>query len=481
MPLPRYLRDTTTHSDTIMSNPPDDLQRLRDRVRGEVILPRDEGYDEARRVWNGRFDPRPAAVVRCTDARDVVAAIAFARDRRMPLSVRGGGHSYAGQSVADGAIAIHLGSMDTVQVNAERRRVVAGPGATWGDVDRATQEQGLATTGGTVSTVGVAGYTLGGGTGWLARKYGLGLDNLISAEVVTADGRVLRASEDEHPDLFWALRGGGGNFGVVTALELRLHQVGPEVVMAQAFHPMRSAAEVLKFYRSFAEQAPDEVAIYAFALRVPPVEPFPNEARGEPALALLASHCGDTAAGEAALMPLREFGDPFLAAVQTVPYVAMQQAFDAGMPKGLRWYSRAHYLDALPDDAIATMVRFTKVLPGPFTTAYLEREGGAIGRVDPAATAFPHRSARYGLHIFPGWSDPADDEDLMQWAREFQAAMAPFASGGVYVNLLGEDEPERVPHAYGSNHARLAELKARWDPENLFRNNHNIAPRLTRA
>ena len=451
-------------------------EEFRNLVRGPVLLPGDAEYDEGRRLWNGRFDPRPAAIVRCADAADVAAVLRHARQHAMPVSVRGGGHSYAGHSMADGALAIHLGDMRSVRVDAERRQATVGPGATWGDVDAATQQHGLATTGGTVSTVGVAGYTLGGGTGWLARKYGLGLDNLLSAEVVTADGRVLRASAEEHADLFWAIRGGGGNFGIVTSLEFRLHPVGPEVVMAQAFHPIERAAEALRFYRDFAERVPDEVAVYAFVLRVPPVDPFPSNMHGAPALAMIACHSGDLDAGETALSPVTGFGEPFLAGVQRLPYVALQQAFDAGMPKGLRWYSRAHYLDALPDEAVDTMVRFTAALPGPFTMAYLEREGGAIGRVDPAATAFPHRGARYGLYIFPGWSDPADDAALVQWAREFHAAMTPYASGGVYVNMMDRDETERLPRAYGSNLTRLAELKRVWDPENVFRMNHNIAP-----
>jgi FAD/FMN-containing dehydrogenase len=459
---------------TTLSSPA--VQSLRERIGGEIILPADGGYDEARAAWNGRFDPRPAAVVRCHDARDVTAAVAFARAQGLPVSVRGGGHSYAGLAIGDGALAIDLSRMDTVVVDAERRIAIVGPGATWADFDREAQTHGLAATGATVSSVGVAGFALGGGSGYLARRHGLGLDNLEAAEVVTADGRVLRASAAEHGDLFWGLRGGSGNFGVVTSFEFRLHAVGPEVVTAQAFHPIERARDVLRFYRDFMDSAADDVTAYAFALRVPPVEPFPAKQHGRPALALVACHCGDIGEGTASLRALAEFGDPFLAAVQTVPYTAAQQAFDAGMPQGLRWETRAHYLDEMSDDAIDTFARHAESLAGPYTMAYFEPLGGAIGRIEPDATAFPHRDAIYGLHILAGWADAAHDEELMRWARAFHYAMAPHATGGVYVNLLGSDEVVRVPAAYGANYERLVRLKAKYDPENLFRVNHNIPP-----
>lgn len=455
------------------------LHPLRDRLEGEVLLPDDPGYDEARAVWNGRFDPHPLAMARCRSTADVVAAVEFARDNGLPLSVRGGGHSYAGHAVADDALALDLSAMATVEVDAERRRATVGAGAKWADLDGAAQASGLATTGGTVSSVGVAGYTLGGGTGYLARKYGLGLDNLVAAEVVLADGRVVEASEDENEDLFWGLRGGSGNFGIVTSFDFRLHPLGPEVVSAQAFHPFDDARDALHFYREFMAEAPDEVTAYAFVLRVPPVEPFPEHHHGKVAIAFVACHCGALEEGEAALRPLKEFGDPILTMLQRVPYTTVQQGFDAGSPPGLRWYSRAHYLEELPDDAIDTMLQHAESLPGAFSMAYLEPMGGAIGRVDPSATAFPHRNARYGIHIFPGWTDPARDEEMKLWAREFHDAMAPYATGGVYVNLLGGDEENGVAAAYGGNYERLTRLKAKWDPENVFRSNHNIRPRQT--
>jgi FAD/FMN-containing dehydrogenase len=455
---------------------PDSVRSLRDRLTGDLLLPNDPGYDAARTTWNARFDPRPAAVARCRAAPDVAAAVGFALEHGLPVSVRGGGHSYAGLAVGDGALALDLSLMNAVTVDAERRIATVGPGARWGDVDRATQSHGLATTGATVSTVGVAGYALGGGTGYLARRHGLGLDNILAVEVVTADGRVLRASEGENRDLFWALRGGSGNFGVVTSLEFRLHPVGPDVVTAQTFHPIEDARHVLRFYREYTATAHEEVTVYAFALRVPPVEPFPAEQHGRPTLALVACHIGDIGEGTRALESLVSFGSPFVAAVQTVPYAAAQQAFDAGMPAGLRWYSRAHYLDALTDGAIETFAEHAEGLEGPFTMAYFEPLGGAIGRVAPDATAFPHREANYGLHILSGWSEAANDDALMGWTRAFHDSMAPHANGGVYVNLLGRDEPERVQAAYGANHERLVRLKEQYDPKNVFRVNHNIAP-----
>lgn len=448
---------------------------LRERLQGDLLLPDDDGYDEARTVWNGRFQPRPAGIVRCRSDGDVAAAIESARQHALPLSVRGGGHSYAGHSMADG-IAIDLSPMSGVRVDPDRRTVVVEPGAVWGDVDRATQAAGLATTGGTVSTVGVAGYVLGGGTGFLSRKFGLGLDNLLAAEVVTADGQRVRASDSENPGLFWALRGGGGNFGVVTSFEIRLHEVGPQVLAGQIVHPLDRAPEVLRFYREFMADAPDALQGYAFFLRVPPVEAFPEQRHGDVAVFLVVAYAGDLAEGERVLEPLVRFGKPILSAVGPQPYVELQRSFDAGVPKGLRWYSRAHYLDTLSDEAIDRTISHVSDLPGPFTMVYFEREGGAIARVAPEATAFPHRHAQYALHIFPGWSDPEDDERIMAWARDFHRDLASHATGGVYVNLLPEDQENGVRAAYAENYARLAQVKARWDPGNLFRVNQNIRP-----
>jgi FAD/FMN-containing dehydrogenase len=452
------------------------LRAFRDRLSGELLRPGDGGYDEARALWNGRFDRRPALIARCRTDADVIAAVEFAREYDLELAVKSSGHDYAGNAVGDGGLTIDLTPMDAVRVDPATKTARVQPGARWGAFDREAQAFGLATTGGTVSTVGVAGLTLGGGSGHLTRKYGLACDNLISADLVTADGRLVHADEIENPDLFWGLRGGGGNFGVATSFEFRLHELGPEVLAGQIVHRFSDARTVLRFYRDFMADAPDELQCYAFIIHVPPVAPFPQEFHGETAIDLVVCYAGPIAEGEAALRPLRGFGDPILAAVEPTSYVALQQSFDAGMPAGLRWYSRARYLRGLPDDLIEAVLERTNPLPGPFTMVYFEPEGGAIGRIDPAATAFPHRNTAYGVHIFPGWMDPGQDAEVMDWAREFHAALAPHSTGGVYVNLLSRDEPDGVRSAYGENYSQLVELKKQWDPRNRFRLNHNITP-----
>lgn len=452
------------------------LRSLRERIGGAVLTADDPAYDETRRIWNGRFDRRPAAIVRCARPADVPAALEVARQTGLPLSVRSGGHDYSGNSMCDGGLAIDLSQMNAIAVDGGSRTVRVGPGARWGAIDRETQALGLATTGGTVSTVGVAGYTLGGGSGHLSRKYGLGLDNLVSAEVVTASGDIVQASDRENADLFWGLRGGSGNLGIVTALELRLHELGTEVLAGQIIHPFERSRDVLRLYRSFVADAPDDVQCYAFFIRVPPLPVFPAESHGKVAIDLVVTWAGDLSDGENSLAPLRGFGKPLLDTVAPLPYLTLQQAFDAGMVGLNRWYSKAHYLPGLTDAAIDTIVARVEELPGDFTMVYLEAEGGAIGRVDRRATAFPHRDAAFLLHIFPGWARAADDGAIMDWARTFHQDMRPHATGGVYVNLLGGDEPDGARSAYGANYDRLVELKRKYDPGNLLRMNHNVNP-----
>lgn len=442
-----------------------------------VIRPGDDGFDVARRIWNGRFDERPAVIVRCRNAEDVRGAVQLGRTEGLELSVRSGGHDYAGNSVREGTLVIDLSQMQGLEIDTERRVAVTQPGVRWAAFDRESQAVGLVTPGGTVSTVGVAGFTLGGGSGYLSRKLGMGADNLVAADVVTADGRLVRASEEANADLLWGLRGGSGNFGVVTSLELRLHPLGPEVLAGQIVYPYDRAREVLRGYRDFMMNAPDELQCYAFVVRVPPVDPFPESVRGRPAIFLVLCYGGPPVEGEEIARPLSELGEPLLAAVGPQPYVVAQQAFDAGMGPGNRWYSKAHYFRSLPDVAIDAFIEHAERLPGDFTVVYLGREGGAIGRVAPSATAFPHRDAAFSLHIFPGWVDPARDEEIMSWARTFHQATARWATGGVYVNLIDRDEADAARTAYGRNRERLAELKAEWDPENVFHMNHNVAPR----
>jgi FAD/FMN-containing dehydrogenase len=459
------------------TNPPDDaVQALRQRLHGELLHPGDEGYEASRTVFNAMVEKYPSLVARCTGAADVRAAVTFARENDLRLAVKGGGHNFAGTGVCDDGLLVDCAAMDWVRVHPDARRARVGPGATWADVDHETTAFGLATTGGLVSDTGVAGLTLGGGMGYLARKHGLTCDNLVRAQVVTADGEVVHASESENPDLFWALRGGGGNVGVVTEFEFDLHPVEPELLAGPVFHPYEDAREALRFYREFTAEAPDELACYALFARVPPEEPFPEAVRGEPALAFAVCYAGPLAEAETAVEPLREFGDPILDAVQPMPYAALQRSFDDGSPEGHRWYSKSHYLAGLPDGAIDTVLEHTDPFPGPLTQVGLEPMGGAISRVDETATAFPHREAAYSLGIWPGWADPDRDAELTAWAREFHEAMTPYATGGVYANYLDRDEPERVRAAYGGNYERLAAVKADWDPENLFRVNQNVQP-----
>jgi len=405
-----------------------------------------------------------------------VAAVRFAIESGCPVCVKGGGHQYSGNSVADGGLLIDLGRMRDISIDAAGRLAVVGPGATWGEFDTRAQERGLATSGGTVSTVGVAGLTLGGGQGWLSRKYGMTCDNLVAAEVVTAAGEVVRAGEDENPELLWALRGGGGNFGIVTSFEYRLHEVGPDVVAGQVVYPVERAAELLRFYRDYFRDAPDELCCNPFFFRVPPVDAFPEALHGQVVIAFVLAWVGAVEEAARHLDPFRTARAPLLEAVAPVPYVTLQQSFDAGMGAGNRWYTRALDFDELGDDAIDTLVAHLDPFPGALTAVYFGPGGGAVARIASDATAYPHRGTAHGLHIFPGWMSAEDDEEIISWARGVWEAMTPYSNGGVYVNLLGEDEAERVRDAYGANYDRLARIKRTWDPENVFRGNHNILP-----
>lgn len=451
-----------------------DVSGLASALGGELLEPDDAGFEEARALWNVRFDRRPDLIARCTSRDDVAAAVDFARENAQVLSVKGGGHSYAARSVAEGGLLIDLSPMKSVRVDREAAVVRIEGGVTCAELDAATQEHGLATPTPTVSSVGVIGAALGGGAGYLSRKFGLTADNVIAAEVVTADGQQLRLSAGEHPDLFWAIRGGGGNFGVVTALELQLHQVGPQVLSGQIIYPFDRAAEFLRFFREFMAEAPDEFQCYPFCFRVPPIDVFPEETHGEPVLDFVLCHQDPDAVDF--VRPLRELGDPILDVVAPSPYVDVQTAFDANLPKGQRYLSKAHDLDGLSDGAIDTMVEFVPRMVGALTAAYFDPLGGAIGRVDAAATAYRGRETTFGFHCIAGWMDPSEDASVIGWASEFHEAMAAHSTGGVYVNLIADDESERVPAAYGANYPRLVELKREWDPTNLFSSNYNIPP-----
>lgn len=453
--------DEPTDHDTLTKS-------LDDRLRGAALGPGQKGYEEARSLWNGMVDHRPAVVARCRGPADVMAAVSFAAENELPVGIRGGGHSFSGQTVPEDGLLIDATLMGQVRVDPDAERAWVGPGATWGDFDHEAQAFGLATTGGVDSRTGVAGLTLGGGVGWLARSFGLACDNVRSVDIVTAEGELVRASEDENADLFWGVRGGGHQLGVVTSFEFELHELGPEILVAQLFHPMDSAAEGLRVYRDFMAQAPDEVGCYALLVRVPPVAPFPETHHGKTALAIVGCHSGSVEEGREAFRDLTEFGDPILRAVQPMPYTALQQAFNAGYPDGERYYGKSCYLDGISDEAIEELVEKVDPLGGSFTGIYFEAMGGAVSRPDADAMAFPHRDAPYSFGLTVGWSDPADDEEMMGWGRDLYEAMAPYGTGAVYVNYLDHDEDDRVPNAYGDNYQRLKELKRQWDPDGLF-------------
>ena len=451
-------------------------QDLGARLRGALIAPDDPAYDEARAVWNAMIDRRPALIARCEGVADVVAAVDFARDRSLPLAVRGGGHNIAGTAVCDGGLVIDLSAMNAVEVDPRARVARVGGGALLGDLDRATQAHGLAVPAGVVSTTGVAGLTLGGGFGWLSRKHGLAADNLLSVELVTAAGERLRASAEENPELFWGLRGGGGNFGVATAFEFRLHPLGPEVFFGPTFYRLEDAAEVLAHYRDFAHSAPHDCCVWADLMTAPPLPFIPEAHHGTKVLSLMQFHAGDPREGEEVLAPLRRFGRPIADAAGPLPYTSAQGLLDETYAKGLRNDWTPQNFKALSDAAIDALVTLAARLPTPQSDILVSQVGGAINEVASEASAYPHRDT--GFVVTPGarWAEPAGDAAALAWVQACRDALAPLADGGAYVNFIAEREG-REHEAYGSNYKRLAALKARYDPDNLFRLNQNVAPR----
>jgi FAD/FMN-containing dehydrogenase len=447
-------------------------------IQGEVLRPGDGGYDAARRVWNGMIDRRPALIVRCAGSADAVAAVNLARERGLPLAVRGGGHNVAGSAVCDGGIVVDLSAMNGVRVDPERRTVRVEGGARLGDVDRATQAFNLAVPVGVVSRTGIAGLALHGGLGFLTRKHGLTSDNLVSAEVVTADGQVLTVDTQHHADLYWALRGGGGNFGVVTAFEFRLHPVGPEVWMAIVMYPVEKAQKVLSVFRELMAQAPDELMAVAIFWNAPTEEFVPEEFRGAPVIVLAACHSGPFEDGERAIQPFREIDTPAVDLSGPMPFVAAQQAFDADYPDGRRYYWKSTYLRHLDDDVVQALAGHAAARPSQLTSLDVWALGGAMGRVPSDETAFARRDAPFLLGIEANWDDPAADEANIAWAREVYRDAQRFSPGGAYLNFpgFGEEGATLVRSSYGGNYDRLAAIKAKYDPNNLFRVNLNIAP-----
>ncbi|RVH04347.1 FAD-binding oxidoreductase [Sinorhizobium meliloti] len=446
------------------------------RLRGRVLIATDAAYYEARTIWNGMIDRRPGLIVQCAGAADVVNAVRFAAENQLLVAVRGGGHNIAGNAVCDGGMVIDLTPMKSVRVDATTKTAWVEPGATLADLDMETQAFRLALPTGINSTTGIAGLTLGGGFGWITRKFGLTIDNLLSADVVTANGELVRASPTEHRDLFWAIRGGGGNFGVVTTFEFRLHELGPEVLSGLVIHPFAEAGSVLQQYRQALENAPDELTCWVVMRQAPPLPFLPTEWHGKEVVVLAMCYCGDLEAGEKAMAGLRAIGNPIADVVSPHPFVGWQQAFDPLLAPGARNYWKSHDFMELSDQAIGILTESIRQLPGPECEIFIAHVGGAAGRVAPEETAFPQRNSHFVMNVHSRWRDPAMDQACIDWARHLFEAAKPHAAGTAYVNFMPEDEMDRVEAAYGANYGRLVEIKRHYDPLNLFRMNQNVRP-----
>jgi FAD/FMN-containing dehydrogenase len=457
------------------------LDRLGATLRGEILDRRAPAYDQARSIWNARIDHRPALIARCRRETDVVRLVRFAREHELLISIRSGGHNIAGSAVIEEGLVIDLSPMKAVRVDPRGRTARAEPGVTLGGLDRETQLFGLATPVGINSSTGLAGLALGGGFGWLTRRFGLTVDNLRSADVVTADGELITANEAENPDLFWALRGGSGNFGVVTSFEFALHQVGPDVLAGVIVHPFERASELLREFREVVAEAPDELSVWAVLRRAPPLPFLPPSVHGREVVLFAALYAGPTETGDRALQALRRIGRPLADEITLRPYAAFQQAFDPLLAPGARNYWKSHNFQRLSDALIDKAVDFAGRLPTSQCEVFLAHLGGAASRKPTDATAYVHRDAEFVMNVHSRWDQAIQDEECVTWARALFNATAGDATGGTYVNFLTEDEPGRVGAAFGQNYPRLAELKARYDPGNLFRANQNIRPTVGRA
>ncbi|HET9278832.1 MAG TPA: FAD-binding oxidoreductase [Flavitalea sp.] len=455
------------------------VEEFKSRFRGEVICADHEEYDKVRIIWNGMHDKRPALIARCTGVADVIDAVNFSRNNNLLVAVRGGGHNVAGSASCNGGIMIDLSLMKGVWVNQQARTVHVQGGATWGDVDRETQVFGLATPGGNVSTTGIAGLTLGGGLGWIRRKYGLSIDNLLSVDIVTADGQFRTASEKENPDLFWGIRGGGGNFGVVTSFEYRLHPVGPMVTLCAPWYPVEIANTLLPAWQEFMKTAPEEVSSAALFWTVPPSPHFPPETHGKRVVILAAVHVGPIEDGERITKPLRELATPLIDLSGPIPWTALQSAFDGFFPKKVQlYYFKSRYLNDLNKEAIDTMIPLASNPPAPMVLIAIWHCGGAMRRISDEATAFTGRNAPLLFSVDAIWNDPKDTETVVAYSRNFLDVMEPYSAGGLYINFagLGEEGEALVKSAYGDKYEKLVALKNKYDPTNLFRLNQNIKP-----
>ncbi|MFL9900778.1 FAD-binding oxidoreductase [Paraburkholderia fungorum] len=452
------------------------VEELKAAIRGQLLLPGDAGFDEARSIWNAMIDRHPAMVLRCAGAADVRRGVAFARDNGLPLAVRGGGHNIAGTALCDDGLVIDLSLMKSVHIDPAARRAYVEPGATLRDFDHEAQAFGLATPLGINSTTGVAGLTLGGGFGWLSRKYGMTVDNLISADVVTADGELVHASAESHPDLFWAIRGGGGNFGVVTRFEFALHPVGPLVYGGLVVLPFEQAKNALLQYRTAAEQMPDDLSVWVVSRLAPPLPFLPPEVHGKPVIVFAMCYTGPTENGPSVVEAVRGFGTPVGEHLGPMPYAMWQQAFDPLLTPGARNYWKSHNVGNISDGLIDALLDAIAKLPSPQCEIFFGQIGAQTSRVPVEATAYSSRDTQYAMNVHGRWDDASDDERCIGWARAFFDASAPFALGSVYVNFMTQEEGGRVADAYGPNYERLVAVKKHYDPHNLFRHNQNIRP-----
>ncbi|OWT75010.1 MULTISPECIES: FAD-binding oxidoreductase [unclassified Achromobacter] len=452
------------------------IEAFKTTLRGQVMTDNDPGYDDARRIWNAMIDRYPAVIVRCAGVADVLSSLSFAREHQLPIAIRGGGHNIAGSAICTDGLVLDMSTMKSVRIDPDAQRAYVEPGATLADFDHEAQAFGLATPLGINSTTGVAGLTLGGGFGWLSRRYGMTIDNLISADVVTADGKLVHASASSHPDLFWALRGGGGNFGVVTLFEFQLHRVGTEVFGGLIVFPLDQAQAALRKYQGATPLMPDDLTVWAVLRLAPPLPFLPPEVHGQPIVAFAVCHTGAATDQADINALLRGFGTPLGEHLGAMPYSAWQQAFDALLMPGARNYWKSHNLATLSEGLIDAVIDAVHHLPSPQCEIFFGQIGGQTARPAADAMAYSARSTQYAMNVHSRWDDAKDDSACIAWARDFFQAAAPHAMGSVYVNFMTEEEAHRVKAAYGDNFDRLAHIKGRYDPQNLFRNNQNIQP-----
>ena len=454
----------------------DVIEELQAALRGQVILPEDADYEEARSLWNAMIDKRPGVIARCSGTADVMQAVQLANDRDLLLSIRSGGHNIAGSALCEGGLTIDLSGMNSVHIDPHARRAYVEPGATLGDFDHEAQAFGLATSLGINSTTGVAGLTLGGGFGWLTRKYGMTVDNLMSVEIVTADGQRLWANAEQNADLFWAVCGGGGNFGVVTLFDFKLHPVGPEVLSGLIVYPYDDAKSLLNQYRDYVKTIPDELSVWVVLRKAPPLPFLPPEVHGTDVVIFAFMYAGDTEEGERLIDPVRHFGNPVGEHVGVNPFTGWQQAFDPLLTPGARNYWKSHNFAELSDGAIDTVIEYAGMIPSPQCEIFIALMGGEANRVATEATAYAHRDVNFVLNVHGRWTEADEDEKCISWSRDFFDAATPYAMGGVYVNFMTEEEIDRIGSAYGPNYDRLAQIKQKYDPGNLFKMNQNIKP-----